>query len=197
MYILVNKKTDVVNFRSSGPIEITPKGILTPIRMADVHEDTHAVFEVPNEAIPEKFIPGLFTYKDGVFTNINEDFHLKLVAPSIEEVVKERDRRLTLGFDYDFQDDRGVHNFGTTDSDMKGWREVTDIANAMVNSGLAGEYINIKTNTGVTYTTAAEWQFILLAAAQYRQPIYQAYFALKAMDPIPYKYTEDSYWSGT
>ena len=106
----------------------------------------------------------------------------------------ERTRRLRLGFDYDFQDARGVHRIGTTDSDMDGWDEVTTVAQAAILAGLPTMAINIVTDTGPVTVTAMEWQSILLAAGAARQPLWAASFALQALDPIPADYADDSRW---
>jgi hypothetical protein len=113
---------------------------------------------------------------------------------SREDVFRERDRRLSLGFDYDFGDARGVHRIGTTDEDRKGWQEVTDVSNAAINSGTPNVEITISTDTGSATITAQEWQSILMAAAAFRQPIWQASFVLTAMNPIPTAYTLDENW---
>lgn len=110
------------------------------------------------------------------------------------DVIRERDRRLSLGFDYDFGDARGVHRIGTTDEDRKGWQEVTDVSNAAINSGAPNVEIKISTDTGEVVITAQEWQSILLAAAAFRQPIWQASFALTALDPILDTYALDENW---
>lgn len=114
---------------------------------------------------------------------------------SANAVIQERERRLALGFDYDFADARGVHHIATTAADMKGWDEVTMIANAAINAGAPTTAILILTATGPVTVTAAEWQQILLASGAHRQPIWQASFALQAMDPIPADYTDNAYWS--
>jgi len=111
------------------------------------------------------------------------------------DVITERERRLSLGFDYDFGDSRGVHRIGTTDQDMKGWDEVSKASQAAIALGFPSAPIGIVTNTGPTTVTALEWQQILLAASQARQPIWAASFALQAMNPIPSDYTSDAYWS--
>lgn len=111
-----------------------------------------------------------------------------------EDIVNERSRRLSLGFDFDFQDERGVHRIGTTDQDMRGWDEVTKGAQAAINLGQPDTTLQIVTNTGPVTVTAMEWQQILAAATQARQPIYSASFALQMMDPIPSDYADDSYW---
>lgn len=117
-----------------------------------------------------------------------------IIVPGM--VAAECQRRLDLGFDYDFGDARGVHHIGTTDQDMKGWDEVTMAAQAMITAGAGSTAINIVTETGAATVTALEWNAILIAAAQARQPIWQASFALQAMDPIPADYaTNETYWA--
>lgn len=109
-------------------------------------------------------------------------------------VALERERRLALGFAYDFQDARGVHQIATTAKDMAGWDEVTSGAHAATNSGLPDMEISIVTETGPVTVTALEWQAILLAAAAARQPIWAASFAIQALDPIPADYADDTRW---
>lgn len=113
---------------------------------------------------------------------------------TIANVVAERDRRLALGFDYDFGDERGVHHIGTSPQDMIGWNDVTMAANAILATG-ADVPIAILTETGPATITAMEWQQMTLAAAAARQPVWQASFALSAMDPIPADFREDGYWN--
>lgn len=113
---------------------------------------------------------------------------------SINDVFTERSRRLALGFDYDFGDARGVHRIGTTPEDMIGWNEVTTLAGALIASGAEGTLITIVTDTGVAEVTAEEWQQILIAAANFRQPIWGASFLLQAADPLPDDFRSDSYW---
>jgi hypothetical protein len=110
------------------------------------------------------------------------------------QIVAERERRLALGFDYDFGDERGVHRIATTEQDMKGWDEVTQYANALVGTGDTTTVIGIVTETGPTAVTSTEWQQILVAAGQHRQPIWAASFALTAMVPQPEDFAADSYW---
>ena len=112
--------------------------------------------------------------------------------PSIHQVYAERDRRLAAGFAFDFGDARGVHHIGTSLADMRGWDEVSKLADVLRRSG--GGTITIATDTGVAEVTPAEWDAILLASAAMRQPIWQASFALAAMDPIPADFAEDGYW---
>ena len=113
-----------------------------------------------------------------------------------EQVIAERRSRLAAGFDYDFGDARGVHCIGTTEDDLKGWREVTEASQAAVLLGNGTATIDIRTDTGACTVTALEWQAILVAAASFRQPIWAASFAIQAMDPIPDDLTNDSYWEG-
>ena len=115
--------------------------------------------------------------------------------PAVADVIAECDRRLALGFDYDFGDERGVHRIGTTERDMRGWDEVTSLAQARINASDATP-IGIATDTGACLVTPTEWNAILLAAAAFRQPIWAASFALQAMETIPADYADDSHWEG-
>lgn len=113
-----------------------------------------------------------------------------------DDVWLEKDRRLGLGFDYNFGDARGVHRIATTPTDMAGWDEVAKFAQALLNTGNTSTLITIMTGNGVVQLTALEWQGIMLAAAAFRQPIWGASFTLAAMNPIPTDYaTNDAYWS--
>jgi len=113
---------------------------------------------------------------------------------AIALVLAERERRLSVGFDYDFGDARGVHHIATSEQDMRGWDEVTKIANAMLALNDQTSMISIVTSTGPVQVTAIEWQHVLVAAGDFRQPIWAASFALQAMDPIPADVTDDQYW---
>jgi hypothetical protein len=115
-------------------------------------------------------------------------------APTGEDVIAERNRRLAGGFDFDFGDERGVHRIGTTVADLAGWSEVTDYARALAASGDTETTIGVVTDTGPCEVTAAEWESVLLAAAAFRQPIWAASFALAAADPIPADYADDGHW---
>jgi hypothetical protein len=120
---------------------------------------------------------------------------LRIGQPAtIADIEAERERRLAAGFEYDFGDDRGTHHIGTTAGDMTGWDEVTKLANALVATGDTTTTIKIATNTGIAEVTALDWQHILIAAGAFRQPIWQASFALEATDPIPVDVTDDQYW---
>ena len=116
-------------------------------------------------------------------------------GPDANDVISERRRRLSVGLDYDFGDARGTHHIGTSDDDMRGWREVTDYANALIDIGNTTTTINIVTDTGPASVTAPEWQAVILAAAQWRQAIWARSFELQAMSPIPSNYADDSRWS--
>lgn len=111
------------------------------------------------------------------------------------QVQRERERRLSAGFDYDFGEGRGVHRIGTTASDLVGWDEVSKVAAAAIALGRPTQAIGIVTETGPAQITALEWQSVLLSAAAFRQPIWHGSFALQAMSPIPFDYTDDKYWT--
>jgi len=116
-------------------------------------------------------------------------------APTVEQIVAERERRLSLGFNYDFGNGRGVHRIGTTKEDMAGWSEVSTYAGALIDRGDLTTQIPIATDTGTCLVTPPEWRAIEIAAAQFRQPLWTKSFALMAMNPIPASYQEDSWWS--
>ena len=116
-------------------------------------------------------------------------------APSVDDIVAERERRLALGFNYDFGNGRGVHRIGTTKEDMAGWSEVSTYAGALIDRGDLTTQIPIATDTGTCLVTPPEWRAIEIAAAQFRQPLWTKSFALMAMNPIPASYQEDSWWS--
>jgi hypothetical protein len=109
-------------------------------------------------------------------------------------VIAERERRLAAGFDYDFEDTRGVHRIATSEQDMRGWDEVTKIASAMIALGDHISTIDIVTETGPVPVKAIEWQRVLVAAAAFRQPVWAASFALQAMETIPADVTDDRHW---
>lgn len=114
-------------------------------------------------------------------------------GPTAEDVAHERDRRLALGFDYNFGDQRGVHRIGTTEADLKGWGEVSTYAGALLDSGDTTTRIAIATDTGACEVTAAEWRAVEIAAAQFRQPIWARSFVL--MQTLPMDYTADAHWA--
>ena len=132
---------------------------------------------------------------DGWSLNRPANFRRPSRTPLVSQadVSRERDRRLALGFDYDFGDARGVHRIGTTKGDEEGWDEVTKIALSRNAIG-STDPITIMTDTGPAVVTPLEWLAVLEAAAAFRQPIWQASFVLQAMDPIPDDYAEDSHW---
>lgn len=117
-------------------------------------------------------------------------------APTPSDVQAERAKRLAAGFDYDFGGARGVHRIGTTLADMAGWDEVSKLAAALVATGAGSTAIQIVTDTGFARVTALEWQGVLVAAAQFRQPIWAASFALQSMSPIPDDYAANhDFWT--
>lgn len=116
-------------------------------------------------------------------------------APLVDvaAIARERERRLGLGFDYDFADARGVHRIGTTKADLEGWSEVSTYAGALLDSGDTTTTIAIVTDTGACLVTAAEWRAIEIAAAAFRQPIWARSFAL--MQTLPANYQDDAQWT--
>ena len=113
------------------------------------------------------------------------------------DVQIERERRLALGFAFDFGDERGVHTIGTTDADMAGWQEVTTLAQARLALNDTTP-IAVVSDTGPALVTPLEWMSVLEAAAAFRQPIWAGSFWLQAQDPIPDDYaTNDAYWTSS
>lgn len=115
-------------------------------------------------------------------------------STAIAAIVAERERRLAAGFDYDFGGARGVHRIATAPQDMRGWDEVTKVANAMLALGDQTSMIGIVTETGPAAVTAIEWQHVLVATGAFRQPIWAASFMLQGMETIPADVTDDRYW---
>lgn len=120
----------------------------------------------------------------------------EFIPPSgtIAGVIAERERRLSLGFEYKFADERGSHHIGTSRQDMEGWTEVTNISNAAIAMNEPNKEIYIATNSGQCIVTAIEWQSILISISEFRQPIWAASFALQEMSPIPHNFRDDKYW---
>jgi hypothetical protein len=111
------------------------------------------------------------------------------------QVILERERRLAGGFDYDFGDARGVHRIGTTAQDMRGWDEVNLAAQVAGHPRRSRRDRSTSRPTpGGATVTALEWLAVLTAAGAFRQPIWQASFALLAQDPIPADFADDSHW---
>lgn len=113
----------------------------------------------------------------------------------IVAIERERAKRLSVGFDYDFGDMRGVHRIGTTADDEKGWDKVTKLSQAMINAGRFEAEIQIVTDTGPVTVTAAEWQLVLIKAGEMQQPIYQRSFMLQSMQPIPQDVENPENWT--
>lgn len=110
------------------------------------------------------------------------------------EVWAEKDTRWARGFDYPFPDARGTHRIATAPKDLEDWNKVSVAAQALINLGQPNATIDILTETGPVTVTALEWQRVLLATAQFMQPIFAAAALLAAMDPIPTNYADDQHW---
>lgn len=170
-------------------------------------------FPVQPENIPHKNVVWLpFTYEEAEYDPRNQylSAYLERLDPDayvkyrvaenfdsetmVSRVIEERERRLCLGFSYNFGDSRGIHAIGTTSQDMVGWDEVTKAASALVSLGLGTQPINVVTDTGPVEVTATEWLQIILAATASRQPIWAASFVLQSMDPIPANYADNVWW---
>jgi hypothetical protein len=115
------------------------------------------------------------------------------ITVTVADIVTERKRRLELGFDYDFGAPRGVHHIGCKPDDMEGWRDVKDYANALIDTGDPDTEINIVTDTGPVAVTAPEWQAVMLRAAEVRQVLWAASFALQ--DSLPEDFKNDTHWT--
>lgn len=115
-------------------------------------------------------------------------------SPTRADVAAERKRRLAMGFSFDFGDGRGVHVFGTTEADMMGWDEVTKVCDLIRRGVLDLTTISISTETGEAEVSPEDWDLVLAAAAAFRQPIWQASFALERLEPVPDDFADDAYW---
>lgn len=114
--------------------------------------------------------------------------------PNIWDVAAERERRLQLGFNHDFKDERGVARMATTPKGMEGWDEVTKWSNSAIALGRPDDQLDILPETGPIKVTALEWQEVLQTATIVRQPLWAASFMLQHMDPIPEDYADDKWW---
>lgn len=167
-----------------------------PVRISDLTEAERQAIGLASLTVEDT---AGYTHGDAVETlsasGLSRTYPDKTPIPvTVEQVQAECARRLALGFDYGFEDGRGVHTIATTDKDMEGWREVTDLANARISTSDTTA-ITIATETGVCQVTPTEWQGVLKAAAAFRQPIWAYSFALQAQDPIPQNYTDDEHWT--
>lgn len=124
---------------------------------------------------PAHVVPG--------FLHDGEAFSQPVITPTEAELLAHvetlREEKLAAGFDYDFGDGRGVHTFGTTPADRRGWAEVEAIATAANQAGQATLQIDIRTDTGDVTIEAQEWPAIRLAATQTFQPVWQASWTVK------------------
>lgn len=154
------------------------------------------------EADVDFMLPGaLLVPADGVEADIGwtwndgEPTPPEAAAPTADQVWIEKDRRWALGFDYDFEDSRGVHHIATTPKDLDDWAKVSAAATAVIALGQPEATITIYTETGPATVTALEWQSVLVAAAAFFQAAIDAAAALVAMDPIPADYADDIWWT--
>ena len=122
----------------------------------------------------------------------DDEISAELGRPTVDMITIERNRRLALGFDYNFGDARGTHRIGTTPADMVGWGEVSTYAGALLDMGDVTTKIAIVTDTGPCEVTAPEWRAIEIAAAVFRQPIWARSFVLQAL--LPTDYATDAHW---
>jgi hypothetical protein len=150
------------------------------------------VYRIQPAAITEGRTPTGYTFSRDGAGAISQVLQYRDVT--FEDVQMERERRLGLGFDYNFDDARGVHRIATAATDMVGWDEVTKYANALLSIGDTTTTIGIVTDTGEVQVTAPDWMKVLIVAAQFRQPIWKASFILQAQSPIPTDYTNDAHW---
>lgn len=163
----------------------------------DGHGNYLGSYDGPDETTPAYFVDGIEIPTAPMDARQVWNGHELLAAvPTPEMLTEEVNRRLSLGFDYDFGDERGVHHFGTTPGDMTRWmQEVTPLAQAAMNMNKPDRIIGIKTDTGLVEVKASEWWLVLDAAAAWRQPLYSSYFALKSLPNLPADYaTNNSYW---
>lgn len=117
-------------------------------------------------------------------------------APTTQDIITERNRRLGFGFWYNFgtTDNPDYHHIGTTEQDMNGWSEVNNWANSQIALGNNTSTIVILTDSGSETVTALQWMEIVNIAASFRQPIWAASFQLADMTPIPTDYADNKYW---
>ncbi|MDO1582439.1 hypothetical protein [Rhizobium oryzicola] len=179
------------------------KDVRYPLNIADLWSDAELEAiglyrPLPADPVPAgKMVKGSAVSRvSGVVKWVNDLVDLPPPLVTADDVIAERERRLALGFYYDFQDARGVHHLATTQGDMRKWTdEVTPLAQTRINLGQPNSTIGIFTQTGPVELTAMEWFQVLNAAGEWRQPIYAASFALQAMDPIPADYAADHWWT--
>lgn len=195
----------IYNYQS-GTGEFLSEGVADPDPLEGVNEETGEpnAWLMPALATtikPPAYKPGnVVVFREGKwgYVKMSDGPEGELTdaphPPNGDDIAEERNRRLALGFFYDFGDDRGENFFGTTAEDMAGWDEVTKLANAMIMSGAMDTDIQIMTGTRPVTVSALEWQNVLIRAGEVRQPLFGASFILQAMNPIPSDYKDDKYW---
>ena len=188
----MSELTGVVAILSEGLDAIEEYRDLGPIPVAVKADRCLPVIDVMPELLDGQYLgEPTATIETGAVYRI---YPVVNVTVDIGQLHVERDRRLAGGFQHDFGDARGVHHFDTTPSDMVGWDEVSKLASALLAVGQITQQITIATRTGVTQVTPVEWQLVMIAAAQFRQPIWGASFVLEGMSPIPVDFANDAYW---
>lgn len=99
-----------------------------------------------------------------------------------ELVICNRERRLAMGFDYDFGDARACIGSPRAIRTCAAGMRSPKVANAMLALGDISSSIGIVTEAEPVEVAAFEWQHVLVAAGTFCQPIWTASFALQAMD---------------
>ena len=156
------------------------------------HERVYLIVELPPTGSGSIDTPGEPTY-DEEQDRVTRTHSLSAAPVTKGMVQAECQRRLAVGFEYDFGDERGVHVIATTDKDMRGWGEVTEIARSRRARSITTP-ITIATETGACQVSPIEWESVIGAAGDFRQPIWGASFLLQAQSPIPSDYTSDEHW---
>jgi hypothetical protein len=104
-------------------------------------------------------------------------------------VNRERQRRIEVGKDFG-----GVWVTGS-DRDQVNLLALKDTAKDLQAAGIDAAVIPFRDGNNIEHIlTAAEIIDLANAGKMYVSAIYQASWALKAMDPFPVDYTDDAYW---
>lgn len=179
-----------------NPILTRPDGVRAPlltILAPSWTEADRAEYGVYNVTVapPDGYVfEHEYILEDGVPAPVYRRYQ-----PTVQDVLNERGRRLALGFDYDFGDERGVHHISTTADDEAGWKAVDRWANACIALGDTTSTQVIWTGSGAVQVTAQEWHRIVAHGSDVQQVLWQRSFALQAMDPIPFDYDSDLWWT--